>query len=538
MPMTTNAHSTTRIPNVPPIWKLPPSLRPEIPLRRAILDVGSNSIQLAIYEVETSGAVQISDRFKESPRLGQELDENNILGESTLNKITEIVRRAALVAKDTPIYAIGTQALRQARNGIFFCNEIQKKTGIAIQIISGQEEARLVNLGAWKGMPRPQQQRLLLDIGGGSAEIVFSTARHVNHSESLKLGAVALTRRFLPNGVSNAGVTQLLDYTRSRVGVLSSLPSQIGFAEAILTSGTGKLTRTLAYTLQGLAVPNCLHGLTLTKDEIALVRHALLQSRTEKELKSLPGMDLKRWDTILAGVLTLETVTLTLGVAEWVISETALREGALVDFLEREGFQQNATEEDIRWQSVEALGKLFSRDLQRDQHVCQLATTLYDSLKPIHKLSLNWRHLLRAASFLCHVGLCLEHNQFHKHGHYLISHSSLAGHSLQERKCVAAIVRYHRKRLPRLGDEELAGLSDDDCTSILRCAALVRLANDISKLQEVHVQDVELNDCNTKHCRFRLYGNNHKPIVPNQVLPEDTNSHFKLAFGCHPLFAQ
>lgn len=513
-------------------WSLSPILFPARTSRLGVIDVGSNSVKLALYEIDSQGQVTLLERMREPLRLAAAIDARNDIEESAVERLIQTLRRMRERAEPAAVRAIATQALRQARNGFDVASRAGRRSGVPLEIISGLEEARLMHLGVRNGLDLEDQAALVFDIGGGSAELVVGQDGEERTSASLKLGAVELMRRFLAEEpVSDAAIQALRDYAALRLAPVLRRASRSGFEVAVATSGTVKLVRTLAYTLQGQQVPATLHGTSLTVEDIGVVLSRLLELRTEKERRILPGMDPRRADTILAGTLVLELVTRLAGVTSWQISETALREGILVDTLTRERLWIRSNPADVRWQGVRALAQRFLVDENHALHVSRLSTSLFEKFKPLHELPQSWKQYLRAAAYLHEIGLALEHSSFHKHTHYLLTHTELPGHTLQERNLVAAIARFHRKRLPRDDEPELAGMSDFERKAVNRCAALLRLAAGLERGREAHVQDIHLIECRGGICALELVGNAQLPVMLQHPLTDCEAEHFRSGFG-------
>jgi exopolyphosphatase / guanosine-5'-triphosphate,3'-diphosphate pyrophosphatase len=461
----------------------------------AAIDVGSNSIHMLLAEVDKFGNIVPLQTWKDLTRLGEYLnDSNGMMSEEVIPRLERVLRKMKSIAesKGAHLRAVGTHSLREAKNGQKICSQIEQKTKIKVEVVSGREEARLVYLGVQYGIDLEDKPSLVMDIGGGSTEIYLGQGAEERFSTSLKLGCVRLTKSFLPNAVyKSQEVVALTNYIDSRVEPVAKDLRKVGFDFCVGSSGTVRAVKSVALGLQKKKPPKNFHGTVLSAKELALVKEAALACGGVKGLKNLPLLDQKRADIFLAGVLVLDSVSRYAGVKEWTLSECAIREGIVLDTLIREKRWLQGSSQDVRWRSVRALGQKFLVDEGHAWHITTLSISLFDQLNGWLKIGREWRELLRAASFLHEVGRFVSLSGFHKHGDYVIRNSMLPGFTEQELLLVGALVRCHRKKVPKAGDNGLAAFSPAVRKNLERVSALLRLSASLDKGRLGKIQQVD-----------------------------------------------
>lgn len=463
--------------------------------RVAAIDVGSNSIHMLVVDVGSGGELRVVETAKDTTRLGADIDERGLLDAAALTKVATVLKRMKEMADahKAPVRAVGTHALREAKNGPEFCQKLHKRTGVNVEIVSGREEARLVFLGVQYGLPLAERSTLLVDIGGGSTEILLGQWGEERFSTSLKLGAVRLTQKHLPGDpFDQDDLEDLRRYVDSRIEPVVREIRKVGFDTAVGSSGTIKAIKGIALGLEGKPLPLDLHGAVLTAEELERVRVAVLKATSVKERRALPNMDPKRADILVAGVVVLDAITKQAGVPWWTVSLTAIREGIVIDTLLRQGQWLRGNPQDVRWRSVRAFGQKLRVDEAHAWHTCALAVSLFDQTKVLHGLDPTWREFVRCAAFLHETGRFLGYTGHHKHAWYLIRHSGLLGFTERELEVIACIVRFHRKRGPREGDEVLATFEAAERTGIERCAAFLRLASSLDRGRMGKIQELRM----------------------------------------------
>ncbi|WP_186646543.1 Ppx/GppA phosphatase family protein [Fluviispira vulneris] len=476
--------------------------------RIAAIDVGSNSVHMLLVEMESPEEYKIIDSEKEQVRLAASIDSDGNLNSDALNRLLSVLKKMKEIADfhGAQIRAVGTSALREAKNANDFVAKIYKKTGIDIEIISGHEEARLVYLGVQQGLPIQDKSTLIVDIGGGSTEIVVGQWGEERFATSLKLGSVRLTQGFIQSDpLSDENLRSLELYINTRLEPVLSEVERVGFDCAVGSSGTIKAVKSLVLGLTNAEVPPSLHGSILTAKEIWIAKEAILRSRSLKDRKQLPGLDSKRADIIVAGIFVLSAITKILGIREWMISLTAIREGILYDTMLRDGVWLQGDTSDIRWRSVRSFGQKFHIDEAHAFHITSFSVSLFDQLYEKHNLSNSWREYLRSAAYLHECGLFIGHTGHHKHTFYFIRNATLPGFTTREMQIIATIVRYHRKRMPRENDEVYCDFDKDIQKAVNICASILRLAVSLDRGRQGKIHEIKINDLFMEKMSLSLY---------------------------------
>ncbi len=476
-------------------------------LRRiAAIDVGSNSAQLVIANVFENGSFEIIESMKEQTRMSSFLDKNLILPQEALQKLSAVLLKMKEFsdAHHAELRAIGTQVFREARNSQDFCLRLAKRTGVELEIVSGNEEARLVYLGVNNSIQLNDAKVFLCDIGGGSAELLVGKSGSTLFSTSLKLGAVRLTVKFLHgNPYTDVEIANLHRYVHARLLPVIENIKKYDYSIAIGSSGTIKAVKNLALGLLGNVPPANFHGQNLSRLEIEMVMKALMRALEGNDRKNLPGLDPKRQDIIFAGTVVLYTLTKMIGIEQWKISTVGIKEGIILDSIIRlERF--NARDiRDIRWNSVVEYGTKLNISEVNGKCVSELSKKLFAELKNRHKLDDKWLELLSCAAYLHECGKILSLASYHKHSSYFIKHSNMSGFSVRELNLISCIARFHRKRLPRQDDEIYCDLDLKDKGALNFCAVILRLVVSLSRGCMGEIQELGLLD-DGKFCTLKI----------------------------------
>jgi len=461
----------------------------------AVIDVGSNSTHMLIAEVKSDGQFRVLETLKEQTRLGADLDDRLLLDANALNKMSVVLRKMRETAErfNAQIRCVATHTLREARNGIEFAGRLSRKSGVQVDVVSGPEEARLVALGVRYGLPISDSRSLIVDVGGGSTEIVLCFGNEVKFVTSLKLGAVRLTQKFLSRDpFSEADLRELEDYVVSRLEPVCREIHQIGFDLAIGSSGTIKALQMLSLASRGAEITKNFHGTEFATEDLRLVSQVLFRNRSVQERRLLPKMDAKRADIIVAGAMVLKVLADLANISSFKVSGTALREGLIVDTLSRECAWLSGNVIDVRSQSVRDFATRLQVDETHAQHITDLTLSLFDALEFKPPLPRQWRELLRCAAYLHECGKFVNMSGSHKHAHYLIRNSSLMGFSQKELEIVAALVRFHRKRTARPDDDVFDSLDPVDAQIVVKLSSVLRLAVSLDRGRLRRVRSVRL----------------------------------------------
>lgn len=454
----------------------------------AAIDIGTNSFHMVVARVgelsvagEFNGpAFEIIAREKEMVRLGSSSGDMKELSEDAIDRGVLALKRLVKIAAihDADVVAVATSAVREAENADVFIERARDEAGVVVDVIAGVEEARLIHIGVLQAVPVFDQRLVLIDIGGGSTEILVGEQGETLAAGSLKLGAIRLTRRFFRGERLHPGaVESCRRHIRSVLAPMVRDVERVGFGVAIASSGTAETVASLVNSQRGDATPRTFNNFTMTGDEIARAVRSLINAGSVDERKALPGMDPSRADIILAGALILEQAVVELGIDEIVISDNALREGVLLDALSRRRGATLHHLRDLRRRSVLHLAESMDDDVGHSMRAAGFALDLFDATASLHGLGDDSRELLEAGALLANVGLSISHSEHHKHSYYVIRHSDrLAGFTDHEIELIAQIARYHRKSAPKMKHPEFAFLRTNDQERVRTLAGLLRVA--------------------------------------------------------------
>ena len=429
----------------------------------AALDLGSNSFHMVVAQM-VLGQLRVVDRLRETVRMAEGLDGFGGLAPEVHDRALDCLSRFGQRIADIPpqrVRAVATNTVRQMRVPENFLLPAETALGHAIDVISGREEARLVYLGvAHAQPPKDGQLRLVIDIGGGSTECIIGSGLDAIERESLQAGCVGSTRRFFANGKLsrkrwNAALTEVTAEFQQFASVYRSL----GWDEAIGSSGTNKAIGEICAAMK-------LTKGAVTAEALPQLRERLLQAERIEDI-DLPGLSADRRPIIAGGVLVLEAVFTALGLQRMAVSKAALREGVLYDMLGRGGA------DDPRDTSVTALMQRYGIDNAQARRVETTVLQLFDQVARDWKLDGDDRQMLSRAARLHEIGLAIAHSGYHVHGAYILEHSDIAGFSQQEQRFLAALVRTHRRGIPKSAFEMIP---DRLLSNARRSAALLRLA--------------------------------------------------------------
>jgi exopolyphosphatase/guanosine-5'-triphosphate,3'-diphosphate pyrophosphatase len=349
------------------------------------------------------------------------------------------------------IVAVATSAVREARNGEDFLERVGRETGIWPKAVSGREEGRLIYLAALHSIHLEGRRALVVDIGGGSVELALGSGGKLEWVASEKVGALRMSERFVRSDpLSGADETRLVAELQRVLGPHLSRARAAGFDTVVGTSGTILALGALALALEDGAGAGTLHHARVQASSLRAVRRQLVASDLKARLRT-PGLDEQRADIVVPGAVLLDTILDGVGARELVLSEWALREGLLIDYIHGHPRSLARAEAypDVRRRSVVALAERCAYDEAHARHVAALSLALFDATRPSHGLGDRERALLEYAALLHDVGHHISYPGHHKHTYYLIKNGDLRGFSPLEIELIANVARYHRRGMPR-----------------------------------------------------------------------------------------
>lgn len=459
--------------------------------RYAAVDIGSNSVRMMAGEV-TNGAIRTLVEDRQVTRLGESVFRTGRIGKeafdflcATLAKMAAAYNRLEL----SGMRAVATSAVRDATNQHEFLSRTSAVLGTNVEIISGPEEARLIHLGVEARWPRPKERTLIIDVGGGSGELIASQGGQMMDSVSKPLGAVRLTEVFLKTDPPTPEELRRLNaYIEEKLLSFHRQHGAESFNRAIATSATAA-----AIVCAANQVPRAkrdqadrLRARTSQIRELyANVARADLSAR-----RKMVGIGPRRAEIITAGVAVFLRALEMFGQQSLYYCAAGVRDGIIADLAAR-GVGRELSQLSREQRSlVEAMAKRYGVSLKHARHVAFLGHRLFDILQPVHQLPPAAGKLLEASAYLHDIGHFVSGTGHHKHSAYLAANSDMPGFTNKERLIIAALCRFHRKSMPQPGHTQFQALDVDSKRLVLSLAPVLRIADALDRGHEQKVRDI------------------------------------------------
>ena len=430
----------------------------------AAIDLGSNSFHMIISRLR-DGHFQVVDKLREMVQLRAGLDEQGRLTDEAQDRAIACLERFAERIKDLPassVRVVGTNTLRVAKNSAPFLRKARRALGHSIEIIAGEEEARLIYLGVAHALAFDDARRLVMDIGGGSTEFIIGEGFSGLKRQSLEMGCVSFSQRFFPKGViTKTRMKTALLAAGTQLRSIQRPYRKMGWMEVVGASGTirsvANIVQEKGWSENGIITPKSLDKLIESLIDVGDVMEFKLEGMTEERRSVLAG-----------GIAVLKAAFDRLQIDRMVVSDGALREGLLYDLLGR------LQHDDERDRTVHALAQRYQVDAEHADRVKNTAKQLFEQLVVDWDLDheddldrLQW------AAILHEVGLAISHDKFHKHSAYLVAHSGLPGFSREDQHVLSTIIIGQRKKIPQ---KEIKTVTDELQLMTQKLVILLRLA--------------------------------------------------------------
>jgi len=445
----------------------------------AAIDIGTNSVHMVVVKIEPSlPAFTIIAREKDTVRLGDRDRKTGKLTLAAMERAIAALKRChdlAISLHADQIIAVATSATREAANGDEFLALIEKEVGISVNLISGQEEARRIYLGVVSGMDFQNQAHIIIDIGGGSTELILADSQEIRFLSSTKIGAVRLSQDFITT--DPISTTELAYLRAEKLG----------------------------------EIPNPLNGYQLTRKDVKELVKRFAALDYNQRLAIL-GMSDKRAEIILAGSIVLLEAMTMLDVDKLVLCERALREGVIVDWMLTHGLIDNRLlyQSEIRQRSVLKIAKKYQVNLESAERIAAFSLSLFEQTQAqLHSWNQEAKDLLWAAAILHNSGLYVSHAAHHKHSYYLIRNGELLGYTEIELEVIANIARYHRKSKPKKRHDDFMKLTEYYQYMVRHLSAILRLAVALDRRQIGAIKKIECKyDPEYRTLHLHLFPNN------------------------------
>jgi exopolyphosphatase / guanosine-5'-triphosphate,3'-diphosphate pyrophosphatase len=472
------------------------------PNRLAAIDIGTNSIRCIIVEVENSGKYRVLDDEKATVRLGEGITRDGAISGAAWQRAIDALSRMKKIIDGYGVLGVetvATSAVRRAANGELFVKAVADSVGLRIEIISGEEEAELAALSALHNFDMEGTRYAMIDIGGGSVEIVTALGNHIEEIYSLELGAVTLTENFVTTDPLRQG-----EYRSLRRHVRKTLKAAIAAEDlpvhCLLGSGgtmTSIAAMVMAMRKEGYG---SIHGYEVLRSEVVHLL-AMLLRKDLKERRAVPGLNPDRADIIVAGVIVVDELMELFQVNLLKVNERGIREGLILKGLKKWDLLP-AAKAPRNWRdSVLEFARSCHNDEEHSRQVAKLALEIFAAVAGQFGLGEKERQILEAAALLHDVGYFISYAGHHRHTYHLVRHADLFGFTPREREIIAHVARYHRKTLPKKKHEGFARLVPRDRLLVRRLGGIMRLADGLDRRR---ISQVSALDCSLSPFTFMI----------------------------------
>jgi exopolyphosphatase / guanosine-5'-triphosphate,3'-diphosphate pyrophosphatase len=469
----------------------------------AAIDIGTNSIHMVIVQIEPSlPAFTVIAKEKDTVRLGDRHAATGDLTPEAIKRSLNTLRRCQELAtslKAEQIIAVATSATREAPNGENFLRQIESELGIVVNLISGREEARRIYLGVLSGMDFNEQPHIIIDIGGGSTEIILADVHEPRFLSSTKIGAVRLAKEFVTTDpISDRELKALRAYVRGMLErPVEEIWQNLQLNEVPRTIGTSGTIETIAeiHAKDNLgAVPDPLNGYEIKYKDIEKIVKKLAKM-SYKERLEVSGLTDRRAEIIVPGAVILLEAMQMLKLDSIMICERALREGVIVDWMLTRGLINSRLryQNEVKNRNVLKIAQKYHVDIEYSQRVAKFALSIFDQLQSqLHSWGAAERELLWSAAILHNSGVYISHSAHHKHSYYLIRNAELLGFTELELELIANIARYHRRSRPKKKHEAYYKLPHKQYQLMVRqLSAILRLAVALDRRNKGAIAEVD-----------------------------------------------
>lgn len=431
----------------------------------AAVDLGSNSFHMVVARTTPDGGLEIVDKIRERVALGAGLDSAKRITPLAWERALACLSRFGERLEGLPrgaVRAVGTNTLRRARDSQEFLREAAEALGHGIEVVPGAEEARIIYLGVARSFEGDDARRLVVDIGGGSTELIVGEGLDALDRDSVQMGCVSFQQKFFADGrISEGRLGQAILAARLQLRGMKRRYRDAGWTVAVGASGTVKAVAAILRENRWAE-----HGITAAG--LQQLREAVVGFEDVDQL-ALPGLERDRAPVLPSGLAVLSAVFEELQIEQMEVSPGAMREGLLWDLVGRIG------DEDVRDATVGAFQQRWSVDVDHAARVEATACGLFRDGAAAWELDpQEGERMLRWAARLHEIGLAVAHGGYHRHSAYLVQNATMPGFSRDDQGMLAAVVLGHRRRVTRERLQQLLGAGQ--ARVALRLAVFLRLA--------------------------------------------------------------
>lgn len=465
--------------------------------RYAAIDIGSNSIRMEAAEIVPGEPARILASDREVTRLGESVFRTGTVSEEALKATCAVLARMAGLYRRLDVVgvrAVATSAIRDTRNQREFIARAAEAVGTPVEIISGREEARLIYLGVESNWPQPGKSTLIVDIGGGSAEIIAGESGHMQEAFSKPLGAVRLREIFLKDDpAAPRQLHQMHEYILEKLAGSVARLGHSRWQRVIATSATAASVASVVARVPG-AKREAIDRVSISTAQVRKLYDRIAELNLVGR-RAIKGIGPRRAEIIVPGVAVLLEFLKEFHLPGLSYSRAGVRDGIIADLAARNvGAELSRLNRDQR-REVEDMCRRYSVPLEHARKVANISALLFTALQPLHQLPPANGKLLEAAAYLHDVGHYVSSVGHHKHSYYVVSNSDMPGFTDRERMMIASLCRYHRKTLPNSVHNAYQTLSADEKRVVLLMTPMLRLADSLDRSHEQRIQRVD--------CRLR-----------------------------------
>jgi exopolyphosphatase/guanosine-5'-triphosphate,3'-diphosphate pyrophosphatase len=462
--------------------------------RLAAIDVGTNTIRLIVAEVENDGTYRILDEEREMVRLGEHLDQTGGLSDEAVERGLKAIGKMKAIADGfevSEIRAIATSAVREASNGRAFCREVLQRHKVRIDVISGEEEAQLAFRSAARHFNLEGRSSAVVDIGGGSVEVILAAGTVIDQIHSLPLGAVRVTERLVRSDPLKEKHWRLMRKEIDRgIRQLGRPPHR---AEIMVGSGGSFTALAHMAKWQREARHGSVQGYVLTPAEVIHLLDRLREAPLEVR-RQIPGLSPDRADIIVAGATVISRLVKRLGSQQILVNERGVRDGLLLQMISELAGRPDLPQLPQAGDRMEWV-RLFARKCRANErhceHVANLALQIFDGIRNRYRLPAAGRDVLQAAALLHDIGYLISHSKHHKHTYHLIMHGDLPAFAPHEVELIANVARYHRRAFPKKSHPNLARMTREDRQLIGQLSGILRIADGLDRTHSSSVTAIK-----------------------------------------------
>lgn len=460
--------------------------------RLAAIDIGTNSFRCIVVEVDPQEGFRVLDDEKAQVRLGEGLNESGRITAVAQQRAIEALQRMCKIISGlgaTMVEVVATSAVRKAENRAEFIRAVKTATGLEVKVIDGEAEAELAILSLHHNFAMDRRRFAMVDIGGGSVEIVIASGRHTETVSSLELGVVFLTEKFLhadpPGEPELKQLRKHIRKTLKKAGIDDALQ-----VNCLVGSG-GTMTNigSMVMAMRGEQYES-VHRYEILHSEVIHLS-AMLTRKDQKERQNIAGLNPERADIIIAGMILTDELMRKIHTNLLRINAKGIREGLILQSLQKRGLLPVSDQPRDWRKSVLEFARSCRFDEQHSEQVCRLAVKIFQAIAAQNKLTDRNKELLEAAALLHDIGYFISYHQHHKHSYHLIRHANLFGFTPREREIIANLARYHRKAKPKKGHRNFSTMSVEDQLLVRKLGGILRLADGLDRRRNRQISEFD-----------------------------------------------